>query len=204
MKSGKDSERALVVVRGHQPQRVPPEVQAAPGSSHASAGMQAIALVLSTHRGDRSGLAIDHDLWLACLEAVGVTVRASETEVVVPRRRGFFAWLFRRKAIARFTFDQYVQAAKTDDNPGPWQVMYWRKEGQLLAAASEDAWPASAGQSPYQDPFTTWIWLPRAAAARLMPLLQVSVARAGGVIERVVDAASDRRLQPVGVSRAAD
>jgi hypothetical protein len=182
-----DHERSLIFVRGHRPQRVPAEIAHLPTS--------VVAVVLSTERSDRKDAIVDHELWFACMEAVGVVVGATSSEVVLEPRRGFLPrllprWLLRRKTPAAGALPDYMARLRAGEDLTSWQTVLWRKDGQVIAAATCERWYLVGGPSPYQDSYTTSICLGRQAAARLIPVLQVSVERAGGRIDGMIDAPS--------------
>jgi hypothetical protein len=174
-----ENDRAVWIVRGHQAQA--PEAAAAGLTS-------VVAVVLSTFRRDNPDTVLDHELWLACMEAVATVVGATGSEVQLPPRRGFWAWLRRqrrpRPAGTLAAFMVQLRAGGEAD----WQTVLWRKDDRVVAVATCEPWYRAGGPGLYHDSYTTAVFLGRQAAARLIPVLQLSVAKAGGVIEGAVDA----------------
>jgi hypothetical protein len=176
-------ERSLIVVRGHRPAQLP-------RADVDTSGMVTLAVVLSTHRSSSREMVLDHDLWFACMEAVSTVVGATDSEVWLEPRRGFLSWLplWRGRAKWTGTVDAYLQRVRTDAKLDPWHTIVWRKAGDIVAAATCERWYQSGGPAPYHDSYTTCIFLSRPASRRLVAVLQVSVARAGGYIEGMIDA----------------
>jgi hypothetical protein len=178
-----NNERSVLVVRGHQPAGGAPAVLPAQP-------LVVTGLVLSTHREGAVEAVLDHELWAACLEAVTTVVGATSVDVQLERRRGFWSWLWKRKPPAPIALADYLVRLQTDPDAPDWTSVVWRRGRDVVAAAACEAWYRSGGPAPYHDSYTTSVFLGRASAARLIPVLQVSVARAGGVLERVVEVSS--------------
>jgi hypothetical protein len=175
------NQRSVLIVRGHRPQRVPDEL----GPFE---GMNVVAVVLSTHRSENADLLLDHELWFACMEAVSAVVSAGSSEVLVAPPRGFFRWFRRRKSRSAGALADYMARLRAGQEVAEWQTILWRKEDRVVAAATCEPWYRLGGPAPYHDSYTTSIFLSRAPAARFAAILQISVARAGGRIDGVLDA----------------
>ena len=178
-------ERSLKIVRGHEPLHVPAGAE--------QAGLTvAVALVLSTVRSDAHEMVLDHELWLACVRAVGGVVNATSSEVYAkPSRRLFEA--LRRPHIGhsvgsldtyseRLLGDPSIEKVETD----VWGVILWRRGGDLVAAASREDWYAVGGPPLYHDSYTTSVCVRPADLGDLEKALELQAGRAGGWVESIV------------------
>jgi hypothetical protein len=175
-----DKERSVILVRGHHPARQPRrgvEPEAA----------TSVGLVLSTHRSGNPDMVIDHDLWFACMEAVGAVVGANDSEVWLEPTRGFWSWFRRKNDRSSGSLDGYMNRVRANQETDDWHTIIWRKDRGIVAVATCERWYQAGGPAPYHDSYTTSVLLSRPAAGRLGAVLQVSVGRAGGIYEGVVD-----------------
>jgi len=179
--AGVDKERSVLLVRGHQPARPPL-------GGVETAAMTTLAIVQSTHRSSRPDLVLDHPVWFACMEAVKAVVGASVVQVWLEPRRGFWSWLRRSNDRSIGSLEDYMNRVQANHDTDDWHTIVWRKERDVVAAATCERWYQTGGPAPYHDSYTTSLFLSRPAAVRLGAVLQVSVNRAGGFYAGVVDA----------------
>lgn len=178
-------ERSLKIVLGHEPLHVP--------AGAAQAGLTvAVGLVLSTVRSDVRDMVLDHELWLACVRAVGGAVNATSSEVFAkPSRRIFEA--LRRPRIGhsvgslntyseRLLEDPSIEKVETD----VWGAILWWRGGTLVAAASREDWYAVGGPPLYHDSYTTSVSVRPSDLGALEKALELHAGRAGGWVESIV------------------
>ena len=175
------NERSAVIVRRHRPLAVPAEAAARLPST--------LAVVLSTYRSDNPDMFIDHELWLACLAAIGMSVEATVSEVFLEPKRRFLEQLRpRRRGPSVGSLEDYAARIQADPSVEDWDVIVWKKEGVVVAAATCERWYRAGGPATYHDSYTTSIFLHDAAANRVVDALETAISRVGGRLEAVVDA----------------
>lgn len=182
--SNAETERSAIIVRSHEPVVAPPEAVAAGLTS-------VMAVVLSTHRTGNPDMFIDHELWLACLDAIGNSVGAATTEVFLEPKRRFLERLRpRRKGPLIGAVEQYAARVRADLSTDDWETVLWRHEGTLLAAATAERWYLVGGPPPYHDSYTTSIFVKDSCKEALVDALQMRIVRAGGRVVATLDTAA--------------
>lgn len=182
-----DSERLLRIVRGHVPLRVPEEVQG-------TALTASVAMVLSTYRSDVDGMVLDHDLWMACMDAVTRTVQGRTSEVFgVPERRILDEYRRQRRGASLGTLREYgerlrTEASRGDEDGEDWHTILWWNAGAIVASASCEPWYAVGGPAPYHDSYTTSVLVDPSNVETLIREIITSVRDAGGTIDGVANA----------------
>jgi hypothetical protein len=178
-------ERSLKVVRNHVPVRVPP------GAAEAGLGYT-IAVVLSTFRSDATEMVLDHELWLACMGAVERAVGATTAVVYTKAPRRFLERLRRpRLGLAAGSLVEYGARLLADPDrekieTDVWDVILWRREGRLVAAATCEPWYAVGGPDHYHDSYTTSIQVGLAHHDALAGAIETDARAAGGWVEDLV------------------
>jgi len=181
-----DLERSLKIVRGHAPWYVPVEA--------ASVGLDsAVALVLRTHRTGADGMVFDHELWLACVDAVTRAVRATTVGVFGAAKRRFLERFRRHRlgaslgSLGEFRERLRGELMRRDEDAGAWQTVLWRKDDLLVATASCEQWFAIGGPAPYHDSYTSSVLLRPRDVDQLVREVASGVERVGGQVDEIVD-----------------
>ena len=173
----------MVIVRRHRPLLVPAEAEAGLHSK--------IAVVLSTYRSDSPDMVIDHELWLACLATVGASVDATGSEVFLEPKRRFLEQLRRRRrGPAVGSLEDYATRIRADPSVDDWDVIVWKREATVVAAATCERWYLVGGPAPYHDSYTTSVFVQDAAKDRVVDALRAEIPQAGGYVEAVVESES--------------
>ena len=148
-----ERERSAVVVRGHRPLNVPQEA--------IPYGLTSIiAVVLSTNRSDNPDMVIDHELWLACMQAVRQVAAATESKVFLePQRRFLEQFRQRQRGPAAGSVEDYAVRIRGDRSVDDWETILWRDKTTIVAAATCERWYVAGGPMPYHDSFTTSIFV---------------------------------------------
>ena len=129
-------ERSLKIVHGHEPLHVPAGAE--------QAGLTvAVALVLSTVRSDVHEMVLDHELWLACVRAVGPVVNATSSEVYTKPSRQIFEAL-RRPHIGHSIGSLDIYSERLLSDPYPPRV----KKRTPLERHRSPTWKCSGGATP--------------------------------------------------------
>ena len=134
-------------------------------------------------------MVLDHELWLACMEAVGAATAATGSDVFAyPDSRFLNRLLRRRHGRSIGSLGDYAARIRGDQDAEEWHTILWRNGAGLVGAATCERWYLCGGPPPYHDSYTTSLFLHPSAAERLVDELQRAVSQAGGWVDAVLDA----------------
>src|SRR5262249_30612972 len=137
---------------------------------------ETVATVLSTYREGNPGMFLDHQLWLACARTVAGLVCADASEVLVDRTPGFLDNLLHRVPSEVFgSFEAYSSMLLNNPDGPLWQLVRWRRQGQLVAVVSHEAWWRVGGPNLYHDSYTSCFYVGLSARDNVIVALQSAV-----------------------------